>query len=229
MVWKTIGITVAIGLLAGCAGQPVPAVDHKPQPSSEAARLPVPAVVAMRAADADAALIKAGLIPILRYEPGVLTGNGTVVNTDPPAGTRLSHGDLVTVVVAGSPGATLHEYVDAHRERFVGVGSDANGVLVVGVHQSANLQTEMPRLTQLAGARQFRVQTCVRSWAELRRVQVSLSVHELLQGASFATSIDPLACAVRFTGNLSDAQVAALTAKFAGALVIQKGEASRLG
>ena len=40
-------------------------------------------------------------------------------------------------------------------------------------------------------------------------------------------TIDPMACAVRLTIELTDAEVASLNARWPGALVIQRGAASR--
>ncbi|WP_117209718.1 PASTA domain-containing protein [Allorhizocola rhizosphaerae] len=219
--------------MAGCAAaQPVQQAGPEPSSAGSTAehlRLAVPQVVTLPAAQADSVLTKAGLVPVLRFEPGILASEGTVVNTEPAAGTLQKMGDKVIVIVAGQPGPTLHDYVDAHREQFVGVGVDGNGVLVIGVHQSTDLGREMPVLTRLADGRALRVQSCQRTWVELRRVQVELQADPTLRGASFATALDPLACAVRFTGDVTDAQVAELTGRFSGALVIQQGSAGRLG
>jgi len=235
--WKLAAAAAVLSGLAaaGCGQRPLVQTAQAPSSASAAAQagqVAVPQLAAMAVADADKVLAKTGLISILRYEPGIVTGAGTVVNTDPPVGSMRAVGDIVTVIVAGSPRETLHDYVDAHREMFIGIGLDANGVLVVGVHESADLTLQMAQLSSLAKGKSFRVQTCSRSWTDLMRVQHELSRREFLPGAdqmAFASAIDPLACAVRLTIDLPDAQVAELTARYKGALVIQKGSASRLG
>jgi beta-lactam-binding protein with PASTA domain len=63
----------------------------------------VPQVAALTAGEVDKVLAKASLVAILRYEPGVVTNAGTVVATEPPAGTMVWPGDIVTVIVAGAP------------------------------------------------------------------------------------------------------------------------------
>ncbi|HZM80352.1 MAG TPA: PASTA domain-containing protein [Candidatus Limnocylindrales bacterium] len=221
-------------LLAACAQpptHPTPVANAPSEsPAPEGERMSMPQLVASRAAEADGTLIKAGLVPILRYEPGIVTDAGTVVNTEPAGGSLVELGATVVVYIAGSPGKTLAEYVDGHRETFTGLGVDGNGVLVVGVVQSADLAKEMAALTEVAGGKSFRVQTCSRSWVELTRLQVELSKRRFLPGAdkmAFATAIDPLACALRMTADLSDAEVAELTGRYSGALVIQKGHQAR--
>lgn len=228
-----LGVAVAMGLVTGCAARAQVPRTATPSPTAlQVQRQAVPHLATWRAADADGALTKAGLVPILRYEPGIVSGAGTVVSTDPPGGTLVEAGAMVTVIVAGSPRGTLHDYIEAHRERFIGVGVDANGVLVVGVHESVDLGTEMETLSRLAGGKPFRVKTCTRSWTDLTRVRLDLARRDFLPGAAtmaFATTIDPLACAVRLTIDLTNDQVAQLSARYQGALVIQKGSASRGG
>jgi hypothetical protein len=161
-----------------------------------------------------------------------VTDAGTVVNTEPAGGSLVELGATVTVYIAGPPGATLAEYVDAHRETFTGLGVDGNGVLVIGVVHTADLTREMGELTKLAAGKAFRLQTCARSWVELTKVQIELSKRPFLPGAdrrAFATAIDPLACAVRLTADLTDAEVAELTSRYSGSLVIQKGTVRRGG
>lgn len=225
---------VALLALAACGQRPMElTADPKVQPSTVAeVKTAVPQIAAMPVGEVDKLLAQAGLIPILRFEPGVVSGAGSVIGTDPPAGTMLAHGQVVTVLIAGPPGDTLDEYVAAHRETFVGIGLDANGVIVIGVHQQADLQREMPQLSQLAKGKAFRVQSCSRTFADLQRIQLELARRDFVPGAdkiAFATTIDPLACAIRLTIELSDAEVAQLTARYQGALVIQKGTAKRGG
>ena len=99
--------------LTACAQPPIePAAEHKalPQPTPTAGRSVVPQVASMSVHEVDKLFAEAGLVPILRYQPGVLTGLGTVVGSDPPAGAILPAGNEVTVLVAGAPvdASTLH-------------------------------------------------------------------------------------------------------------------------
>jgi hypothetical protein len=103
---------------------------------------------------------------------------------------------------------------------------------VVGINQQADLTKEIQMLAQLANGTNYRIQTCPRSFADLQRVQIELARRDFVPGAdklSFAMAIDPLACAVRLTIDMSEPDIAQLTAKYQGALVIQKGSVSRLG
>jgi hypothetical protein len=199
--------------------------------ASETATAVVPRVIDWQADKVDKEFSAAGLVPILRYEPGIVTSEGTVVNTEPPVGSTVALGSTVIVVVAGPVEPTLARYVDAHRETFVGYSTDTNGVAVVAVYQKADLTAVIAQLNTLAKGKPYRMQSCARSWAELQRVQIELSRRDFVPGAqklAYGMSIDPLACAVRLTVNLSDAQIAELSARYQGALVIQKGDASRL-
>ena len=219
----------AVLLLSACAQRPGAAAPKSPTPSAQP-RTVVPQVAALTAGEVDKVLAKASLVAILRYEPGVVTNAGTVVATEPPAGTMVWPGDIVTVIVAGAPGATLGEYVVAHRETYIGMAPDANGVLVIGIYRQADMQSELGQLTRLAAGKAFRVQNCAHSWAELQRVQLELSRRDFVPGADklpFGMTIDPMACAVRLTIELTDAEVASLNARWPGALVIQRGAASR--
>lgn len=226
---------LAAALLTACAARPMaPAAEQKaiPSPTQAAARAVVPDVTSLSVTEVDKLFASAGLVPILRYQPGVLTGLGMVVGSDPPAGAVLPAGHEVAVLVAGPPDGTLQDYVNAHREVFVGLAADGNGVLVVGIHQNADLTKEIETLAALAQGAAYRIQACPRSWTDLQRVQLELARRDFVPGAdklSFATTIDPLACAVRLTIDLPEPEIAQLTAKYQGALVIQKGSVRRGG
>jgi hypothetical protein len=221
---------VLAACLAACAQRPGLAPLQSPSPSAPPGTV-VPQLATLQAAEVDKLLSKAQLVSILRYEPGVVTNPGTVVATEPAAGSVVAIGDMITVIVAGKPGETLGEYVTAHRETYVGIGADANGVLVIGIYRQADLEHEMGELTRLARGAAFRVQNCAHSFVDLQRLQLDLARRDFVPGAdrlNFATAIDPLACAVRLTIDLSDGEIAQLSAKYSGALVIQRGTASRL-
>src|SRR5688572_29816557 len=234
-----LGALAALLAVAACARQPEPAekpvAEHRllaASPTAAAPRSVVPQVASLTVVEVDKLFAGAGLVPILRYQPGILTSQGTVVGTDPPAGAILPTGEAVTVLVAGPPGPTLDDYVNAHRETFVGIAADGNGVLVVGIHHQADLAKEIATLAQLADGAAYRIQSCPRSWTDLQRVQIELARRDFVPGAdklSFAMTVDPLACAVRLTIDMSEPDIAQLTARYQGALVIQKGSVRRGG
>jgi hypothetical protein len=225
-----------VSALAACAQQqPVEAAsEHQlaASPTTAPARAVVPEVASLSVSEVDKLFAGAGLVPILRYQPGILSSQGTVVGSDPPAGAILPAGNEVTVLIAGSPGPTLDDYVKAHRETFVGIAADGHGVLVVGIHQQADLTKEIETLAQLADGTAYRIQSCPRSWTDLQRIQIELARRDFVPGAdklSFAMTIDPLACAVRLTIDMAEPDIAQLTARYSGALVIQKGSVQRAG
>jgi hypothetical protein len=231
-----VALAAASALTACGQQQPVEkaAAEHQLSagPTTAAARAVVPQVASLSVSEVDKLFAGAGLVPILRYQPGILTNQGTVVGSDPPAGAILPVGQAVTVLVAGAPGPTLDDYVNAHRETFIGIAADGNGVLVVGIHQQADLTKEIETLAQLADGTAYRIQSCPRSWTDLQRIQIELARRDFVPGAdklSFAMTIDPLACAVRLTIDMSEPDIAQLTARYSGALVIQKGSVRRGG
>lgn len=223
---------VAIGLLASCAPAPV-ATPSAPSVSPAAVSdAVVPPLLNLTPEQVDLTAAKAGLVPILHYEPALLTEVGLVAAVDPAVGTRLPSGSVVTVTVAGNHGPSLQDYATAHRETFIGIGADQNGVLIAGVHTSADMSSLLAKIATLVHGKAYRIQQCTRSWADLQRVQLELGRRDFSPDAaslSFATAIDPLACAVRLTADLPEAVIATLTARYQGALVIQKGSGTRGG
>ncbi|MFD6176521.1 MULTISPECIES: Stk1 family PASTA domain-containing Ser/Thr kinase [unclassified Isoptericola] len=63
----------------------------------------VPDVVGQPAADAQASMGDSSLNPVIDYAPSDTVPNGTVISTDPPAGTEVDAGSNVTVVVSSGP------------------------------------------------------------------------------------------------------------------------------
>jgi hypothetical protein len=222
--------------LASCGVPPLPGVTPGPASSapsiSAAGQVLVPQLMNTPVAEVDRAMAKVGLVPILRYEPAIITDKGAVAGVDPAPGTRLALGSTITVTIAGDHGPGLADYIDAHREAFIGLGADTGGVLVIAIYSGSDLTKMLSKVTGLAEGKTYRVQPCAHSWADLQRVQLDLGRREFSADApslSFATAIDPLACAVRLTADLPDSVIATLTAKYQGTLVIQKGSGTRGG
>ncbi|GHJ44975.1 hypothetical protein Cs7R123_23170 [Catellatospora sp. TT07R-123] len=226
--WTLTLAASALALLAGCAQRPSAADPVAPTPSASTRTTVVPQLTSTNVTVVEKDVIDGELIPILRYEPGVTTGG--VISTVPAPGTRVPEGTVVTIVVAGSPEPKLPSVVDADRETYVGIAKDRDGSWVVAVSSSADLNKTLQQLKSVAGNTPYRVQTCERSWVELMRVQMELGRRDFVPGADkmgFSTSIDPIACAVVLTAPLSDGEIAELTARYRGALVVQKGTAQR--
>jgi hypothetical protein len=222
---------VCAGLLAACAQAPSAKVAPPPSPSSgPTAR--VPELTNKHVALVEKEFPPAGLVALVRYEPGLLLEPGTVAVTDPPAGTIAPAGSVVRVVVAGAP-QTLDDYILGNREVFVGTGLSSDGALVLSVYQKgpqANAVIEGAR--KYITTKQYRVVSCSRSWVELTQVQIELSRREFLPRAGelrFSTQVDPASCALRLSADLTDDETEQLMKQFEGALVIERGPGAGQG
>ncbi|MBV1852482.1 PASTA domain-containing protein [Catellatospora tritici] len=228
--WTLALAATALAGLAGCAQQPAADPAPVPSPTASARMSMVPNLTSDNPVVVEKEILDGELVPIMKYEPGVVADANTVVNTVPAPGTRVPAGTVVTIVVAGSPAAKLSAVVDADRETFVGLAKDRDGSWVVAVSATADLPKTLQRLKAVAGSAPYRVQTCERSWVELTRVQIELGRRDFLPGAdklAFSTGIDPIACAVLMTVQLSDGEIAELTARYRGALVVRRGDVRR--
>jgi hypothetical protein len=232
---RRVGTAAALALwtalAAGCAGtnhpeasEPVAAASSLPSPSVVTAI--VPDVVGQPAVTVGKQFGGAGLTVILRYEPGIMAAPGSVVSTEPPAGTVVAQGSVVTVMVAGPSARTLNDLVDAHRETYVGLSVDEFGA-TVAIYRRANVAQAIAELDAVAEGKLYAVQLCDRSYAELSRIMIELSRKEFVPGAKdlgFGFGIDARACAVHLTiGGLDRKYLPELLERYGGALVISFG------
>ncbi|GAA2391703.1 hypothetical protein Cme02nite_13150 [Catellatospora methionotrophica] len=221
-----IAVLALAGAVAGCAARNLPPA-AVPEPTADAVTVTtrVPQVVDGGVKVLDKEFSKAGLVPLVKYEPGLLLERGVVAVTDPPGGTSLPRGSVVRVVVAGEP-ATLDEYIRGHWETFVGTGIDAKGTVVLGVHEGNGLPGVVEGVEKYVKGKPYRLVTCPNSRVDLEKVVVELSERRFLPTASalkFSLSIDGYACAVQMRADLNDEETAQLMEKFGAKLVIERG------
>jgi hypothetical protein len=217
---------VLAGAAAGCAGRNQPPATV-PEPSADVvvATTRVPQVVDQPVALLDKEFGAAGLVPLVKYEPGLLLDPGLVAVTDPPGGTTVPRGSVVRVVVAGKPG-TLDEYVRGHWETFVGTGVDAKGTIVLGVHEGNGLPDVVEGVKRYVNGKAYRLVTCPHSRVDLQRVVVELSGRTFLPRArtlNFTLGVDGYACAAQLRADLTDEETAQLMARYGAKLVIERG------
>lgn len=216
----------AVSAITGCAARNLPPADV-PEPSADAVVVTtrVPQVVDSAIGLLDKEFGKAGLVPLVNYEPGLLLERGVVAVTDPPGGTTVPRGSVVRVVVAGEP-ATLDEYIRGHWETFVGTGADPKGTVVLGVHEGNRLPEVVDGVKKYLKGKPYRLVTCPHSRVELERVVVELGERRFLPTAAslkFSLSIDGGACAVQMRADLTDEETAQLMEQFGAKLVIERG------
>jgi hypothetical protein len=223
-----LAVACWVAVSAGCASGdgaeasvPVVAVSSLTSPGT--ATTIVPDVVGQPATTVSKQFGVAGLTVILRYEPGIVAAPGAVVSTEPPAGTVVAQGSVVTVMVAGPSARTLHDLVDAHRETYVGLSVDGNGA-TVAIYRRANVAQAIAELDAVAEGQLYRVQLCDRSYAELSRIMVELGRKDFVPGAKdlgFSFGIDARSCAVLLSiGGLDRKHLPELLERYDGALVV---------
>ena len=88
---------------------PVPVPTQEPAPVETAppvpAQIAVPALANMKQADAEAAVVNAGLMPSVTQQPNATVEKGRVVSSNPAGGASVPAGSTVTIVVSsGVPG-----------------------------------------------------------------------------------------------------------------------------
>jgi hypothetical protein len=219
----------AMLVLTGCAGQAASGAAG-PSPSPSASPSPAPLTRVPEVPDGHLPLVDkvfpaAGLVALVRYEPGLLDAPGKVALTDPPAGASVPMGSVVRVVVAGAP-ADLDQYVDGNGEVFVGSTVDAEGTLVLAVYQKAQgLAEAVEGAKKYTGGKTYRVVTCPRSRVDLERLRIELSRRTFLPRAAkleYATGIDVASCALRLTADITDVETEQLAGRFGDALVIER-------
>lgn len=216
----------AVAAMTGCAARNLPPA-AAPEPSADAVVVTtrVPQVVDRAIALLDKEFGKAGLVPLVKYEPGLLLERGVVAVTDPPGGTSLPRGSVVRVVVAGEP-ASLDEYIRGHWETFVGAGADPKGTVVLGVHEGNGLPEVVEGVEKYLKGKPYRLVTCPHSRVELEKVVVELGERRFLPTAAtlkFTLSVDGGACAVQLRADLTDEETAQLMDRFGAKLMIERG------
>ncbi|MEV4412159.1 PASTA domain-containing protein [Catellatospora sp. NPDC049609] len=220
------------GLLSACAARvPAGEVPALPSPpSGPTAR--VPELTNKHVDLVEKEFPAAGLVALIRYEPGLLLEAGTVAVTDPPPGTIAPAGSVVRVVVAGAP-KNLDDYIRGNHEVFLGAGLSSDGTLVLSVYQKgAEAGAVIEGARKYITAKQYRVVSCPRSRVELEQVQIELSRREFLPRAGelkFSTQVDPASCALRLSADLTDDETEQLMKRFEGALVIERGSGAGYG
>lgn len=223
---------VCAGALSACAAQ-VPPAEVPPPPSPSAgptARVPD---LTNKSVDlVEKEFPPAGLVALIRYEPGLLLEPGTVAVTDPPPGTIAPAGSVVRVVVAGGP-KNLDDYIRGNHEVFLGSTLSSDRTLVLSVYQNGPEAAAV-----IEGARgfikvkQYRVVSCARSRVELERIQIELHRRDFLPRAGelkFSTQVDPASCALRLSADLTDEETEQLMKRYEGALVIERGSGAGYG
>lgn len=230
--------TLAVLLAAGCSQKPAP-LQALPAPS--ATQDSVPDVIGMQYKKVDGIMQARLLVPFLRFAPELTTNAGTVVALEPPAGTVAKPGDVVVVVVAGpnpntygegTQGAlAISQLAQLDQKTFVGVGWDwSDDSIVLALAPGVDLESWRARITALARGEKFRLQSCLYSHAELRKLQVQLSERDFLPRAkqmTFSINIDPVSCSVQLAGAFTPAEVTQLQERYGGALNVLTGKAPR--
>ncbi|RSM74879.1 hypothetical protein DMB66_00620 [Actinoplanes sp. ATCC 53533] len=168
----------------------------------------------------------AGVVAVLSYRPRARQAPGTVVAVHPAAGASVGRGSTIQVSVAGRPSTDLGDRIAADRRRFVGLGADPDGTLVVAVAAGVNPDAAVSAIRPALAGRKHRVVTCDTTFAELERVRAGVSA-ALLQAAGFTLRVDPVAGVVRVEGDIPAKLAAALTNRYGRAVIVARGEPAR--
>jgi len=230
---------LVVGLSAAGCAQPGAQAGTETAPQvrpTEAAEegVRVPDVKGQKAQYALKLIADSRLAAVVRYAPEVLVDAGTVVLSEPKAGTGLGSGDVVVLVVAGNPadvggfdghpGAkALADLVAGRTDAFVGAGweaGDPTKSFVVSFGPAADQAAWEARITAAAGRQAYRVQRCDHSLAQLGGVQAELR-DAGLGLTDYATRIDPVRCAVVLQGVFSPAQVQRVHQRWGTAVAVE--------
>jgi len=186
----------------------------------------VPDVVGRNIALVDKLAGEAGVVAVLSYRPRARQAQGTVVAVYPAAGSSVGRGSTIQVSVAGRPGTDLDDRIAADRRRFVGLGADPDGTLVVAVAAGVNPDAAVSAIRPALAGRKHRVVTCDTTFAELESVRAGVSA-ALLQAAGFTLRVDPVAGVVRVEGDIAAEVAAALTDRYGRAVIVARGKRAR--
>jgi hypothetical protein len=216
-----LGAVALLGTRPAPARRP-PAPRRRPDPAGTS----VPDLVGRHVLLVDKLAGDAGVVAILSYRPRARQAPGTVVAVHPAAGSVVGRGSTVQVSVAGRPGADLDDRIAADRRRFVGLGTDPDGTLVVVVAAGVNPDAAVSAIRPALVGRKHRVVTCDTSFAELESVRAGVSA-VLLQASGYTLRVDPAACAVRVEGDIPPEVAATLTERYGRAVLVTRGKRAR--
>ena len=186
----------------------------------------VPDLIGRNIALVDKLAGDAGVVAVLSYRPRARQAPGTVVAVYPAAGASVGRGSTIQVAVAGRPSTDLDDRIAADRRRFVGLGADPDGTLVVAVAAGVNPDAAVSAIRPALAGRKHRVVTCDTTFAELERVRAEVSA-ALLRAAGFTLRVDPVAGVVRVEGDIAAELAAALTNRYGRAVIVARGEPAR--
>jgi hypothetical protein len=168
----------------------------------------------------------AGVVPILSYRPRARQAPGTVVAVHPAAGSAVGRGSTIQVAVAGRPGTDLGGRIAADRRRFIGLGADPDGTLVVVVAAGVNPEAAVAAIRPALAGRKHRVVTADTTFAELESVRAGVSA-VLLRASGYTLQVDAAACAVRVEGDIPPEVAATLTERYGRAVVVDSARPTR--
>ncbi|MFI7540353.1 PASTA domain-containing protein [Actinoplanes sp. NPDC049599] len=223
--WTLLSSAVLLGSFSLLAARAVPASRRRADPPSVAGTT-VPDLVGRHVLLVDKLAGDAGVVAVLSYRPRARQAPGTVVAVHPAAGAVVGRGSTIQVSVAGRPGTDLDDRIAADRRRFVGLGTDPDGTLVVVVAAGVNPDAAVAAIRPALAGRKHRVVTCDTSFAELESVRAGVSA-VLLQAAGYTLRVDPAACAVRVEGDVTAEVAAALTERYGRAVQLARGKRAR--
>jgi hypothetical protein len=228
---STAALLGSVVLLAARA-TPARAASSRPTPARRRgggggrAGTTVPDLIGRDIAVVDKLAGDAGVVAVLSYRPRARQAPGTVVAVYPAAGASVGRGSTIQVSVAGRPSTDLGDRIAADRRRFVGLGADPDGTLVVAVAAGVNPDAAVSAIRPALAGRKHRVVACDTTFAELESVRAGVSA-ALLQAAGFTLRVDPVAGVVRVEGDIPAKLAAALTNRYGRAVIVARSEPAR--
>jgi hypothetical protein len=195
-------------------------------PRAARADTTVPDLLGHNVALVDGLADAAGVVAVLSYRPQARQAPGTVVAMHPAAGSAVPRGSSVQVSVAGRPGTELGDRIAADRRRFVGLGADPDGTVVVAVAAGVNPDRAVSAIRPALAGRKHRVVACNTTFAELESVRAGVTA-TVLRASGITVRVDPVACTVRVSGDVPAEVAAALTESYGRAVVVERGKPAR--
>ena len=201
--------------------------------------LAVPSLVGVSEPDALKTLEALGLEAELRWRSDSSSDVGTVIRTDPPAGTPVLEGALVIVEMAGTLESIDEEthpvqvalknvqtLIDSFPGSFVGHYVDGDALVVV-LNPGVAEQDWAAQFNEAAApALAVRFTSCNRSGFDLMTILEEIAARDWSPDAaaiSLGLRVDPRECAVLVAGSgLTDGDVALLTARYGDAVTFDR-------